>query len=80
MQSTTTSQPLQRTTRAIIVGASSGIGAALVQELVKHGYTVAALARSQAQLQAVCDEANRLATTGSAPERYEMPRFSCSKL
>lgn len=49
-----------------MIGASSGIGAALVHELVTHGYTVAALARRQAQLQAVCEEANRVATTGSA--------------
>lgn len=66
MQSTTTSQPLQQNTRAIVIGASSGIGAALVKEFVNHGYTVAALARRQQQLQAICDQANQLATTGSA--------------
>lgn len=66
MQPSLTPQPLQQVARAIVVGASSGIGAALVNELVSHGYTVAALARREAQLQQVCDEANRLATNGSA--------------
>ena len=66
MQPTITPQPLQPTVRAIVVGASSGIGAALVHELVSHGYTVAALARRREQLQTVCDNANRHATTGHA--------------
>ncbi len=52
--------------RAIVVGASSGIGAALVAELVQHGYVVAALARRDAQLEQVCEAANRRATVGRA--------------
>jgi NAD(P)-dependent dehydrogenase (short-subunit alcohol dehydrogenase family) len=37
--------------RALVVGASSGIGAALVRELVRRGYRVAALARRPAELE-----------------------------
>lgn len=48
------SKPLQAKKRAIVIGASSGIGAALVAELAKQGYTVAALARRKKQLTAVC--------------------------
>jgi short-subunit dehydrogenase len=48
------SLPLHNKKRAIVIGASSGIGAALVGELAKQGYTVAALARREKQLTAVC--------------------------
>jgi short-subunit dehydrogenase len=48
------SLPLHKTKRAIIIGASSGIGAALVRELAQQGYTIAALARREEQLTAVC--------------------------
>lgn len=53
-----TTQPLQPVRRAIVVGGSSGIGAALVHELVGQGYAVAALARRIDLLQDVCDAAN----------------------
>ncbi len=48
------SLPLHKIKRAIVIGASSGIGAALVGELAQQGYTVAALARREEQLTAVC--------------------------
>lgn len=48
------SKPLHANKRAIVIGASSGIGAALVAELAKQSYTVAALARREEQLTAVC--------------------------
>lgn len=38
-------RPLEPRPRAIVVGASSGVGAALVRQLTSRGYTVAALAR-----------------------------------
>jgi len=45
--------------RAIVVGASSGIGAALTRRLATEGYHVAAVARSQDKLERVCEEADR---------------------
>lgn len=45
--------------RAIVVGASSGIGAALVRRLAREGHHVAAVARRLDALEAVCEEADR---------------------
>ena len=44
--------------RAVVVGASSGIGAALVRRLVREGYRVAAVARRGEMLEALCTEIN----------------------
>lgn len=49
-ESTIATRPLEPTKRAIVIGASSGIGAALVVELAQSGYTVAALAPDEAGL------------------------------
>lgn len=54
--------PLTRRPRAVIVGASSGIGAALSRRLAAEGYVLAVLARSEEKLQALCREIN--ATSG----------------
>lgn len=51
-------RPLEPQPKAIVVGASSGIGAALVQELVRQGYVVGAVARREAKLREVCERAN----------------------
>jgi short-subunit dehydrogenase len=59
-------RPLTPQTKAIVVGASSGIGAALTQKLVKEGFMVAALARREERLEAVCEQANAVAGTGRA--------------
>ena len=53
-QNNNITKPLHNDNRAIIIGASSGIGAALVAELAQQNYTVAALARREEQLTAVC--------------------------
>ena len=44
--------------RALILGASSGMGAALARRLVRAGYTVALLSHRESELKAVCDEIN----------------------
>lgn len=47
-------RPLESSKKAIVIGASSGIGAAVVRELIKRDYRVAAVARRETELQAVC--------------------------
>lgn len=53
--------PLQPRKRAILVGASSGIGAALAKKLASQGYILALLARREELLTALCDEINQQA-------------------
>ena len=50
--------PLKPRRRAIVVGASSGIGAALARRLAHEGYSLALLARREKQLKALCEEIN----------------------
>ena len=45
----------------LVTGASSGVGAALVKHYVAQGWTVAALARSEDRLKAICAEAGSAA-------------------
>ncbi len=54
-------RPLQPETKTILVGASSGMGAALLQELVRRGHRVAALARRGDLLAENCRQANAAA-------------------
>lgn len=51
-------RPLEPEKRAVVVGASSGIGAALVKRLAFQGYTVAALARTESKLRALAESVN----------------------
>lgn len=51
--------PLLTRPRAVIVGASSGIGAALAIKLAQEGYLVALLARSQDKLDAIAQRINQ---------------------
>ncbi len=64
------SRPLEPQPAAIVVGASSGLGAALVQELVHQGYHVAALARREARLYEVCEKANTAASSNARAFPY----------
>lgn len=50
--------PLQPRKRGLIVGASSGLGAALARKLAREGYTLALLARRGNQLAELCTELN----------------------
>lgn len=51
--------PLNPRRRAIVVGASVGMGAALSHKLAKEGYTVALVARQKDKLNALCAEINQ---------------------
>lgn len=51
---------------ALVIGASSGIGAALARELARRGYTVALVARREESLTALRDEINRATGRESA--------------
>lgn len=69
-------RPLNPKTKAIVVGASSGIGAALVEELTQKGTFVAALARSADRLEAVCQAANEAAGERRAfPYAHDVTNF-----
>jgi short-subunit dehydrogenase len=57
-QSPLATRPLEPEPKAIVIGASSGIGAALVHELGHQGYRVAAIARREAELTRLCDTVN----------------------
>lgn len=50
--------PLRHLPTAIVVGASSGIGAALTRKLAREGYLVAAVARRKELLDGLCAEIN----------------------
>lgn len=54
-------RPLEPQSRTIVIGASSGIGAALVRQLSAHGHIVAAVARRESkliELREACAESN----------------------
>ena len=51
-------RPLEPRQKAIVLGASSGIGEAIARRLAREGYDVALLARRGDRLQVICDEIN----------------------
>lgn len=53
--------PLQPRVRALIIGASSGMGAALARRLGREGYSLALVARRKNLLNALCAEIDRAA-------------------
>ncbi len=55
------STPLDPGRKAILVGASSGIGAALAHQLADQGYRLALLARRADMLNSLCEEINKKA-------------------
>lgn len=48
--------------RAIVIGASEGIGAALARKLAKEGYALALVSRQKEKLIALCNEINKTET------------------
>jgi short-subunit dehydrogenase len=50
--------PLEPYPRAVVIGASSGIGAAVAHRLAKEGYILALLARREGALNQVCEQIN----------------------
>ncbi|NUM48636.1 MAG: SDR family NAD(P)-dependent oxidoreductase [Anaerolineales bacterium] len=67
MPALNTDTPLSSRPRAVIVGASSGIGAELARQLARDGYALALLARRADELQTLADEIN--AQTGEPRAR-----------
>lgn len=68
--------PLKPRRAAIVVGASSGIGAALTRKLAAEGYTVAAVARRADRLQALCAEINAAhGETRALPFVHDVTRY-----
>ena len=65
-KTTPVKRPLEPRNRAIVIGASSGIGAALVRRLAIQGYRVAALARREEELTALSETVN-----SNLPERKD---------
>jgi short-subunit dehydrogenase len=51
--------PLQPRSRGLIIGASSGMGAALARRLAREGYTLALIARRKDLLASLCTEINQ---------------------
>ncbi|MCL4257589.1 MAG: SDR family oxidoreductase, partial [Anaerolineales bacterium] len=67
--------PLARRKRAVVVGASSGIGAALVRRLAAEGYLVAALSRTPEPLQALANELNLGGQTRALPFAHDVTQL-----
>ncbi|MFI5264364.1 MAG: SDR family NAD(P)-dependent oxidoreductase, partial [Candidatus Kapaibacterium sp.] len=60
---------------AVVIGASGGIGEALVYELAKQGVSVALIARRKEELERVALEAIRLSTIDNRPSTARFPPF-----
>lgn len=67
--------PLTRRPRAVVVGASSGIGAAIARRLANEGYVVAVLARSGKELDALCTDINGKGETRAIAYVHDVTQF-----
>jgi short-subunit dehydrogenase len=69
--------PLHPRRRALLVGASSGIGAALARQLARDGYTLALLARRADLLAELCDSINaECAETRAIPFTHDVTDYA----
>lgn len=71
----TIQRPLEPQRRAIVVGASSGLGAALATRLASQGYRVAAVARREAQLAALRDRAGQMGRGIICPYVHDVTEY-----
>lgn len=68
--------PLHPEVRGLIIGASSGIGAALARRLARGGYTLALVARRKAELDALCNEINSASgRTAAVPYVHDVSHY-----
>lgn len=69
--------PLNPRRRAILVGASGGIGSALSRKLAREGYTLALVDRNQTTLQSLCEEINLAAGEAQAfPYEHDVTDYA----
>ena len=70
------STPLQPRRRAILVGASGGIGSALARRLVREGYVLALVDREAKALETLCGEINQTAgLTRAIPYLHDVTKY-----
>ncbi len=68
--------PLHPELRGLIIGASSGMGAALARRLARAGYTLALIARRKPELDALCNEINTAAgKTVALPYAHDVRHY-----
>jgi short-subunit dehydrogenase len=72
MPQVTPPTPLQPRKRAILVGASSGLGAALARKLAREGWTTALLSRRVDLLTGLCAELNASGTTRALAYEHDV--------
>lgn len=68
-------RPLEPQKRAVVIGASAGIGAALVQALVRRGYRVAAVARREKELTVLCEGLNQQLPASALPFSHDVTHY-----
>ncbi len=68
--------PLQPRKRGLIVGASSGLGAALAKRLAREGYTLALLARREGLLADLCADLNADGVTRALAYQHNVTQYA----
>ena len=69
------STPLTPTRKAIVVGASGGIGTALARKLVQEGYALALVDQNQEALDALCKELNQNGKLNALPYIQDVTEY-----